>query len=570
MTNETTQNESVLPSLHIYLLPFTYSHKIKNNLSFSDLWSSITSKLSGSSNLTNTIQWKQVSQEHPNKNTYAEYMYFHPFAQEALYDLENNDSIRHFEADLKGQEATYIIEIDNSESYKLNIEKIGLNLYSTGIGVLSMFCRSTKSLTPEEVLSINQFGRRIYQPYLGSKGKIVPSSIAIQIGDEKARKNNIVQVTERFEPPTAFSRIMRLPKHILSILPKRLIEDCHLASALDDRMFVLSWYANDGLAQRMKLAFSKSDLDARETDFLYRFTFVDRPGEWNRGVNNPSMQSDFLNRHTNLRWQEFKTFFGVCRYAFVALGNSGFKDLGNHVETMYFKMVELSLMQRASLIHFSTQIAGITHADSPRQRANKTAELNEAYLHFINNTYFTEITPQEQGIELYDMLRQHLRNTELAESLNQEVQELHNFVSLEEEKQRNKALDTLTVLGAMFVVPSFILAYFSLGLLNENLSPKDPGLFNFAFGGLAIVGISGVLANLFIRDIWTIKNRKISRGIGYSSLVIGTIVTILMLLYPSFFATDTKSKSKEKVVRPSQAPPILPDTTKQIQSIPQK
>jgi len=140
-------------------------------------------------------------------------------------------------------------------------------------------------------------------------------------------------------------------------------------------------------------------------------------------------------------------------------------------------MVELCLMQRASLLQFSKRIADITHETSPQENAKRTARLNKDYLHFINNIHFSEITPQEQGIELYSMLQDHLEIDRDRVELNQEIQELHNYMNILAEAQRSeieagrgKALEVLTLIGTLLVVPSFIFGYYGLGILGDNFA----------------------------------------------------------------------------------------------------
>ena len=71
---------------------------------------------------------------------YNERNYFYEFVHDALYDNgKDNSLIRHFERkETKHGGVTYVVNCGKKE-YGLKVDAINLNLYSTGVGVLSFY-----------------------------------------------------------------------------------------------------------------------------------------------------------------------------------------------------------------------------------------------------------------------------------------------------------------------------------------------------------------------------------------------------------------------------------------------
>ena len=64
--------------------------------------------------------------------------------------------------------------------------------------------------------------------------------------------------------------------------------------------------------------------------------------------------------------------------------------------------------------------------------------LNRDYLRFVNNVYFREVTPQDQGIELYDLMQKQMNIKRDEEGLSTEVEQLYHYVTMANDEQRNK------------------------------------------------------------------------------------------------------------------------------------
>ena len=195
---------------------------------------------------------------------------------------------------------------------------------------------------------------------------------------------------------------------------------------------------------------------------------------------NIEMKKDLIKKHTYTRWSDYGTFYGVNRYSFVCLTGSlehlkkpwiNAAFIVNHMQTMYYKMAELCLVQRACLLRFSDEVAGIsTMKDNNRKisLSERVGNLNKQYLRFVNKIYFREVTAQEQGIELYDMMQECMKIGNNVKELDQEIKELHSYVSLMEDQKQSRNIELLTIIGALFILPTFIINFLGLIILPQN------------------------------------------------------------------------------------------------------
>ena len=130
--------------------------------------------------------WERVTNPNAKNDCddlYNERNYFYEFVHDALYDKNENSLVRHYERnETKHGDVTYIIDSGN-KVYELRVSAINLNLYSTGVGVLSFYLYNENYDKPEDVLKINQIGRRITPPYIASINhprSIIANSIEIK------------------------------------------------------------------------------------------------------------------------------------------------------------------------------------------------------------------------------------------------------------------------------------------------------------------------------------------------------------------------------------------------------
>ena len=118
--------------------------------------------------------------------------------------------------------------------------------------------------------------------------------------------------------------------------------------------------------------------------------------------------------------------------------------------------------------------------------SKRISSLYKEYIHFVNQIYFREVTAQDQGIELYDMLQKNLKMEDYVKDLDGEIGELHQYVSLMDDRDRNKKATLLNNLATLFLPVSVITGFWGM---NEVCSVVKVS----GFGWQLVTLIAGIL-----------------------------------------------------------------------------
>lgn len=437
-------------SQHIFLFPFT-----------------IEKDLDLKSKTQNSERWQYTSPAITEDVQYNERVYFYEYVHEALYNhpgKDKNETSWHY--DYKNACCgKYIINIGGEEFF-LCIENISLHIFDTGIAILEFNLANRQHPQFSDILKINDFGRRIYPQFLPlekAKKAFLPCSVTIQFSDQKS----FCKTWDKFDKSKYHENLV--PDYITELLD---IKSSDIKPVLDDRMFTVCWYGNNEMAERIH---NKNRLSG-STDTLndwYRFVFVDgglKTCQCNK------MTKDLIRETTNTRWVGYDTLYGISRYSFVCL-TSDLKTLRDnnvdyipiHIKTMYKQMAILALAQRASVMRFSR---GVTDLSNDFDPAN-ISKLYKNYIGFINKIYFREVTAQEQGIDLYDLLLKNMRTHEQVRGLDEEIEELNTYATIESQKHQSNKIDKLTIANWYFLPLMFIASILGMNLFVINFEEKN-------------------------------------------------------------------------------------------------
>ena len=167
--------------------------------------------------------------------------------------------------------------------------------------------------------------------------------------------------------------------------------------------------------------------------------------------------------------QNYTSLYGISRYSMVYLTNESCPShLTNYFETEYARMAELVLMQRATVLRFSSEVTSISKLSGGKGFGERVSSLYKEYIRFENQMYFREISAQDQGIEMYQKLYDAMNLNEQVEKLDEEIQELYNYVTLREDRQTNKTMSLLTWITTIFLPVTVIAGYFSMNDFGMN------------------------------------------------------------------------------------------------------
>ena len=440
---------------------------------------------------------------------YNEKNYYFRFVHDVLYDSgDGNDNlVMHFERkEPQEKDVRYLIKVSGREKpYSLKVDAININLYKTGVEMMSFYLRNDdeSQCDTRDILNINQYGRRILPPFWSEvnaeKRQELSEYLEISGLDTEISKEDFKSYTVD-EPWTATS--------MLDSLLKDLTDNLTLTPVIDDRMFVMSLYKNDDMS---RLSLSAADAYCNPSspfsEFWYKYLFVDTG--WPT-CQNDEMMRDLLRSHTYLRWQKWNSLYGVSRYSFVYLTNSGVPSyLVDYFMTTYARMMEIALVQRASVLCFSNEVTTLTkRGDWTLEKLSEHVDsLNEEYIRFINCMYFNELTSQDQGVELYGLIRQNLDIDSYVEELKDEIEKLHDTISFKVERSRNEKAETLNFMAAILLPVSIVTGFWSMNM--SLFCNVKSNWLSFAIAvGLMILGLA---FSIFLIRRRPLKNKRRGR-----------------------------------------------------------
>ena len=457
-------------SYHIFMFPFSlqaeWNHEIIDTMLRNASW-----------------ERKQFFYEEGDfASNFSEQGYFYDFCSGAMFDdptsLNRVLSTYRFPT---SDGDTYTIKINIQKygirkSFTLLIEKIELNVYDEKAAILSFHLRNEQYAEKQDILYINDFGRRIYPQYLANdengniclqatKNSFLADSICLNLDRRADYDDDFSTYATKNIPPYT------MPRYIKGLLPDAM-HDCRWL--LDDRMYVVSYYLNPEFASKMASEYETDGkwLDRQRPEWdWYQYVFMDTDDPT---CQNEKMFRNLLTHATYTRWSNYGTFFGISRYSFTCLIGKDTIDLLRQVKTMYYRMVSLVLAQRVLSLYYSREISEISkELDedklSNRQLRKRVNILNRDYLRFVNNIYFREVTPQDQGIELYDLMQEQMNIKRDEEGLSTEVEQLYHYVTMTNDEQRNTETEKLSIIATLFLVPTLLTGIWGMNLNDENI-----------------------------------------------------------------------------------------------------
>ena len=474
-------------SYHIFYFPFKWENpKSKLNLfcDQTDLSAIEIDKYS------NWVRNPGCLNEQEADELYNEKNYYYQFVHAVLYDTSNEETLLHHyerkELQEKGRKVYYKIATKGKE-YVLDVDGININLYSTGVGTLTFYLQNNRDnqKEPDDILKINQFGRRLFPPFIGDleRRSLIANYIEISglNGDGSRYKEDFSKYVNKKDKTDKTKKSDWEVALFIGNLIHDLAPNLEVTPVIDDRMFVACWYVNDDLSKIVERDFV--DFEKAENYWWYRYIFVDEG--WPT-CQNDNLRNNIIEKSSYLRWQKLGSVFGVSRYSFVSLTNSNDFNtnvISMHIRTLYSRMVELVLVQRASTLRFSKEVTNVSTL--PKEKTNmfikRISSLYEGYIRFVNQVHFREVTTQDQGIELYQLISKTLNIEEYVEDLDKEIGELHQYVSMLEDKTRNKNAQTLNYIAAVFLPMT---AFF--GLLNANAGRWCIGILETSLIGISL------------------------------------------------------------------------------------
>lgn len=425
--------------------------------------------------------------------------------------------------------------------YTLQIDGISIRLFETGVMILALELLNYEYDRFDDIQRINDYGRRVYPQFLGPEDKdnehaevdavkyeFLADSITIFINNEKPIAEDFLIKKEFLDPEHLPPHHLHIGKHITKILGECFSNTYRMEPIIDDRMFTLCWYRGDNILTYL----TKEIVDKRgrgtgqyrfeTSEAWYKYVFLD--GGKNSCCPDKIMQHDMIKSSTYRRWNQYcdgSSLYGLSRYSIVAMTGADF--IRTHMRRQYRLMAEILLAQRASIVTFfhkvselSRKIDNLGEPKPDEKPSNKMldsnkkdienickeiSDLNINFLGFKNRLWFNEITPQEQGIEMYDMAMKNMGLEKQMEELKDEIKELYEYAEMqsdkmrmEQEKKQSEEAHFLTWLAAIAIPISILLSFWGMSF-------GDVGNNHVWFGISIVISLLVIVFILYFKKI---------------------------------------------------------------------
>ena len=473
---------------------------------------------------------------------YQEFVYFHRYVQRFLYgfdrkegDLEPMEILRR--DDIKA------VDVDFGDLHvTLDVLRLRLHLFEAGAAVLITEVGFDESKRPDvsfsDVLTIVNRFRRVYVPFSDDKGEPQEIPRRVRWLDENACEVAGGPVETEAEmlawtPDRSRGGSVRSPRNLASapvapwwrdLLDGMVIEPSKPPSKdtpcwrhiSDDRMGTMLWLMLDdptqlGPAQWQRLAYA----DGTDKGFAYGRDF------W-RGQEKNFFYDRFWDPERGLDRLTTRYAISGYHFAMVGKGKAGeWSFFGNilreHFRRHYTQIGLIVQFQFAALLATSNAIshAVARYARHGRETDFKNAikALRQRHLNFTHRYWFTGVTNQIQGRELYDRWQKRLASKQMFKEVDEELASATGFLDARAQDRAAEAGTRLNVIAAVGLILSIALGALGANVLIENWRKADPETVAGALGpardwGIAFLAFAASigLGGLFLK--WVLSEKR--------------------------------------------------------------
>lgn len=420
-------------------------------------------------------------------NIVSEYVFrFHDKNADKLVIRKSNE-------DEKENEKEYIIQ-SNDNTYVLKVSNIRLKIFNTGIGMLILELYNDLYTHFASVKEINELGRRISLPYIArDSGNIAcAQSIKWNFLYHDTKSYSFKDKNDSFlkgEYPVEKIYMLDFLENI--IIDKDYRSEHRLKPSLDDRMFTCCLVQNNELSNNFKMDYlaeseKNSEVYKDISKSLYEYVYIDKEGSCTAA--SYTFRKNILMESLYHRWTEWGTIYGVSHASLVAI-----TDEGEFLETIitrpfltqYVEIAILVLVQRASILRFQKQTGG-------NLNNSMIQELQSRYINYRNQLHFFEVSSQEQGIELYELIRKQLYIEKEMEVLEKNLEILYEKSNVDNSNKFNifgVIIGCIAIMSIVLDLMSFIVTVKAENSFFTQLHLLSYELSGIVFLTIVITGI---------------------------------------------------------------------------------
>ncbi|WP_069998146.1 hypothetical protein [Cellulosilyticum sp. I15G10I2] len=490
-------------SEHIFLFPFTWkSGSEKNNYLFLQHLQIENKQFDRLKN------WQADYATIEADKDYNEFVYFYKPVRASLYTFRSSPLIvRNYSYDGLSEDNHFIISAEGKE-YSLNICNIHLKIYKTGIGILSLSVCNSSYESPQDIQNINSFSKCIYPPILPiekAREELFPEYIKIRLND-KHKTEEYFNKDYHKEPITITPLIMSILGEPFVCKENKVRSDSlFIEPILGSQMFCLCLYKNPEIVEDMK-------------DGSMNYSLIESFMMINKRI--MYQQEDYIPGHVGSIYylKSEHNIYGISRFSLMCISKEVLRS------KLYDQLVSLVIMQRATLLSLSTEIARVSTL-AKYDLVPAIESIYEIYIQFINQLYFKEVTEDIQGSLIYDKLSTQLKIEEELKQLDFEIDEVHEYATLIEQSQSKFKVQILTIIGAALVIPTFATGFFGMNIFKEEIvrwwMNKNVALWMNGYVFLPI---------LIMVALCTWNRRKTKMNILKNIILLGLIFASIMII----------------------------------------
>lgn len=440
-------------------------------------------------------------------DNYANYNYFNDQAQDLIFnykiDKDERDSkvVNYKFADIDSSvNSKYIINVNEEKTYELNLDKIILKEYeieNEKIYLMMIYVTNNDYDSLSDIKNINQYGRRLYSPWISLDigngiNTECPDDLKIHIRDKfiysndkndgKADlnykneeifkynfddKNKYKSYSERLNSirqkevnDKNDKSIIKNPhksnliQNILNYEKESKDEKIEIELINPDRMYV-GFYVKNFLIGRIKKYSSEKQeyaylYDDSLSDQLYALAYIDGG---DATCQSRVMRKKLLQETIYDRWIDWGTIHTVTHNGFGCIASDGapYESVIMPFLTEYMEMMALVLLQRNMLLEFHKRAKKL----SPGFNSEKLENLQKEYVKFKTQVLLFEVTPQEQGYEIYRLMQKQLYIDEEKEKLDDIMNSLYEVANVKHSIELNITVKLLTGFAVIIALLSF-------------------------------------------------------------------------------------------------------------------
>ena len=446
-------------------------------------------------------------------DNYANYNYFNEQARDLIFYKENKSKVvsYKFEHIDSSENSEYIIDINDvneRKTYELNLDKIILKEYeiiNKKSYLMMIYVTNNKYGDISDIKNINQYGRRLFSPWipldLGNGANTeCPDDLQIHIGKDKIYSNyeNSGKADLNYKDKEIFKynfddknkyksyserlnfirqkevndkndksiidnrRESYLIRNILNYKKESKDEKIEIELINPDRMYVGFYLKNNSLIERIKKYSTEKQeyltekqeyaylYDDSLSDQLYALAYID--GE-DATCQSRVMRKKLLQETIYDRWIDWGTIHTVTHNGFGCIATDGapYESVIMPFLTEYMEMMALVLLQRNLLLEFHIEAKKL----SPEFNSEKLENLQKDYVKFKTQVLLFEVTPQEQGYEIYRLMQKQLYIDEEKEKLDDIMNSLYEVANVKHSIQLNITVNWLTGIAVILALLSF-------------------------------------------------------------------------------------------------------------------